>query len=98
MAYNGDYLVNIKYAGGKSGQSVWLYNTADSAATIAGAGYFADTGNGTQSGTKGLQLNDVVIVTQVTTLPNTTPLGISVYQVSAVDADGDATVIKTATA
>lgn len=97
MAYNADYLVCIKYCGGKAGQSLWLYNTTDNAAAIAGAGYFTDAGNGTQAGTKGLQLNDVVIVTQVATLPNTTPGGISVYQVSAVDADGDATVIKTAT-
>jgi len=98
MAYNGDYLVSAGYVGGKAGQTLWLYTTADNATTIAGAGYFADTGNGTQSGTKGMQVNDVVIVTQVTTLPNTTPTGVSVYVVSAVDADGDCTVIKTATA
>ena len=98
MAYNADYLVNVNYVGGKSGQSIWLYNTTDNATAIAGTGYFADAGGGTNGGTRGLQVNDVVIVTQVTTLPNTTPTGISTYVVSAVDADGDATVIKTATA
>lgn len=98
MAYNGDYLVNAKYLGGKAGQTLWAYTTTDNATTIAGTGYFVDCGNGTQAGTKGMQVNDVVIVTQVTTLPNTTPTGVSVYVVSAVDADGDCTVIKTATA
>lgn len=98
MAFNGDYLTSAGYIGGKAGQTLWLYTTTNASATIVGAGYFAGCGNGTQSGTKGMQVNDVVIVTRVTTLPNTTPLGITVYVVSAVDADGDCTVIATAIA
>lgn len=98
MAFDKDYLAALEYVGGKQGSTLWVYTTTDSAATIAGAGYFVDAGSGTQSTTRGLNLNDIVIVTQVTTLPNTGPAGVSVYVVSAVDADGDATVIKTATA
>lgn len=91
MAYNSSYLTCLENTGGLSGHNVWFYTTNDSAATIAGAGYISD------ATTKGVQVNDVVIVTQVTTLPNTTPTGISIYVVSAVSA-GAATVIKTATA
>lgn len=91
MAYNSNYLTCIDALGGLSGHNLWFYTTTDSAATIAGAGYISD------ATAKGVQTNDVIIVTQVTTLPNTTPTGISVYVVSAVSS-GAATVIKTATA
>jgi hypothetical protein len=91
MAYNGNYLSSLGNLGGLSGHNLWFYTTTDSAATIAGAGYFSD------ASTKNMQLNDVVIVTQVTSLPNTGPTGISIYVVSAVSS-GAATVIKTATA
>lgn len=91
MAYNSDYLTCVNYNGGKQGSQVFTYTTADSAATIAGSGYFSD---GIK---KGMGLNDIVLVTQVTTLPNTGPTGVSVYVVSAVTSTA-ATVIKTATA
>lgn len=91
MAYNSDYLSSALYLGGKAGRKLFFYTTVDSAATIAGAAYFSD------GIAKGMEVNDVVIVTQVTTLPNTTPTGISVYVVSAVTSTA-ATVIKTATA
>jgi hypothetical protein len=91
MAYNGNYLSCLGNLGGLSGHNIWFYTTPDNHATIAGAGYFSD------AGAKNMQLNDVVIVTQVTSLPNTGPTGVSVYVVSAVSS-GAATVIKTATA
>lgn len=91
MAYNGDYLTCLGNYGGKSGHNLWFYTTTDAAAAIAGAGYISD------ATVKGMQANDVVIVTQVTTLPNTTPTGINVYVVSAISS-GAATLIKTATA
>lgn len=91
MAYNSNYLTCIDSLGGYSGHNLWFYTTTDNNATITGAGYFSD------GIAKGMNTNDVVIVTQVTTLPNTTPTGISVYVVSAVTSTA-ATVIKTATA
>jgi hypothetical protein len=91
MAYNSNYLSCLGNLGGLSGHNLWFYTTTDNNAAIVGAGYFSD------AGAKGMQANDVVVVTQVTTLPNTTPTGISLYVVSAVSA-GAATVIKTATA
>jgi hypothetical protein len=91
MPYNSNYLSCVTPHGGLSGSNLWFYTTTDNAATIAGAGYFSD------GIAKGMGVNDVVIVTQVTALPNTTPTGISVYVVSAVTATA-ATVIKTGTA
>lgn len=91
MPYNSNYLSCLGNNGGLSGHNMWFYTTTDNAATIAGAGYISD------ATAKGVQVNDIVIVSQVTTLPNTTPTGINVYVVSAVSA-GAATVIKTATA
>lgn len=91
MAYNGNYLSKVSYLGGLAGRRLWFYTTTDNAAAIAGAGYISD------ATTKGMEVGDVVIATVVTTLPHTTPLGISVYIVSAISS-GAATVIKTATA
>jgi hypothetical protein len=91
MAYNSNYLSCVDCLGGYSGHNLWFYTTTDNNTTITGAGYFSD------GIAKGMNTNDVVIVTQVTTLPNTTPTGVSVYVVSAVTATA-ATVIKTATA
>lgn len=91
MAYNGDYLSNAVYLGSKAGRRLWHYSTTDAAATIAGSGYISDATK------RGMEVGDVVIVTTVTTLPHTTPLGVSVYVVSAISS-GAATVIKTATA
>ncbi len=91
MAYNTSYLSCLGPLGGLSGHNLWFYTTTDNNATITGAGYFSD------ATTKGMQANDVVLVTQVTTLPNTTPTGVSVYVVSAISS-GAGTVIKTATA
>lgn len=90
MAYNGDYLSNALYLGGKAGRKLFFYTTTDNAATIAGSGYFSD------GIARGMELNDVVIITQVGTLPNTAPAGINAYVVSAVTATA-ATVIKSAT-
>jgi hypothetical protein len=91
MAYNGNYLSKVSYLGGLAGRRLWFYTTTDNAATIAGASYVSD------AVAKGMEVGDVVIVTTVTTLPHTTPLGISVYVVSAASATA-ATLIKTATA
>jgi len=90
MAYDGTYLSVDQY-GGKSNKLVFCYDTTDAAAAIAGAGYFSD------GVTRGMQLGDVVIVTQKASLPNGAGSGISVYCVSAVSGAA-ATVIKTATA
>lgn len=91
MAYNTDYLSCINYNGGKQGTQLWTYTTTDNAAAIAGAGYVSDATK------KGMNVNDLVIVSQVTTLPNTTPTGVSTYVCSAISS-GAATLIKTATA
>ena len=91
MAYNGDYLSCTDYLGGKGGGKLFVYTTTDNAAAVAGAGYISD------ATARNVEVNDIVIVKIVTTLPNTTPLGISVYVVSAVSS-GAATLIKTATA
>lgn len=98
MAYNADYLGGPVYVGGAAGMKIWSYTTADDSATIVGTGYFADAGAGTQTNHRGMEVGDIVLATKVTTLPNTTPLGVTLYVVSAIDADGDATVIATAIA
>lgn len=93
MAYNTDYLSKIAYCGGKAGRRLFFYTTTDNAAAIAGSGYFADALD------KGMEVGDVIIVTQVTSLPHTTPTGISMYLVTVVNATtGVGTAIKTATA
>jgi len=91
MAYNGDYVSCIGNMGGKSGGNIFTYVTTDNASTIAGAAYFADASD------KGMKEGDLVIVTQVTTLPDVTSTGVSVYTVSDITAAGAGTVIKTAT-
>lgn len=91
MAYNGSYLSCLGNMGGLSDAKLWFYTTADSAATIAGTGYI------TAAAAKGIEVGDVVIVRQVTTLPNTTPLGLALYVVTAIASDA-ATVVKTSTA
>lgn len=98
MAYVSANLVKLDHLG-PSGRSRWFYDAlADSAATIAGAGYISDAAVGTAvlaGASKGMNLGDVVEVIQTSALAGT---GISVYVVSAISAAGAATVIKTATA
>jgi hypothetical protein len=57
MAYAGSSLVPISNGGFlESTVTVWLYNTADSEATVKGAGYFSD------GASRGVKAGDVVIV------------------------------------
>ena len=90
MAYDGTYL-SIDVFGGKSNKQVAALDTVDSAALIGGANYLTD------GIARGLQLGDIVIVTQKASLPNGAATGVSVYAVSAVTATA-CTIIKTATA
>ena len=90
MAYQTGYLA-VDNIGGLNNAQVWTYHTADSAATIGGAGYISD------AVARGMQLGDIVIVVQSATVPNGAATGVSVYAVSAISA-GAATIIKTATA
>lgn len=78
MAYNTDYLTCVNYSGGKGGGQLWEYATTDALATVKGSGYVSDATK------KGMVVGDSVIVKKVTTLPNTTPLGISLLFVSAI--------------
>lgn len=98
MPYNKDYLSGPVAMGSKSGQQLWTYTTTDASAAIVTAGYFTDVGHVQGQHQRGMKVGDIVIATKVTALPNTTPLGVTVYVVSAIDADGDATVIATAIA
>ena len=98
MAYTSANLAAIEELG-PSGRTVWFYDAgADSAATIAGAGYISDAAAGTSNlagAHKNMQLGDPVLVVQTSALAGT---GISWYTVSAISAAGAATLIKTATA
>jgi len=85
MAYNSDYLSAVSHMGGKAGNTLWTYTTTDATAAIEGAGYVSDATD------QGMTVGDVLIVTKVTALPNTTPLGVSLYIVDSI-ASGAATV------
>ena len=101
MAYISSYLAAFEPIGGTNGGMVWTYQTADSAATIAGAGYITDAAEGTsvaKGAAKGMQLADIVHVTQVASVPGGAATGYNTYVVSAIAATGYATLIKTATA
>lgn len=66
MSYNPDYLNKIA-GGGPAGNQVWTYappsgqTQTDSAATVRGAGYISDARS------RGMRLNDIVIVTDTST-------------------------------
>ena len=92
MAYNSGYLSCIGNLGGLGGGNVFDYRHTDDHATIAGAGYFSDATK------KGMKEGDLVIVTQVTTLPDVTSTGVALYTVSDITTAGAGTVIKTGTA
>ena len=98
MAYVSAQLNAIESLG-LSGRTWWFYDAgADSAATIAGAGYISDAAPGTAvaaGASKGMQLGDLVTVVQTSALAGT---GVNDYVVSAISAAGAATIIKTATA
>lgn len=101
MAYNSAYLAMVAHVGGTNGGTLWTYQTADSAATIAGAGYISDAAEGTsvaKGAGKGMALGDIVLVSQVASIPGGAGAGINAYVVSAIAATGLATLIKTATA
>lgn len=101
MAYNSAYLARMAHIGGTNGGTVWTYQTDDSAATIAGAGYISNAAEGTsvaKGAGKGMQLGDPILVVQTASVPGGAGAGISWYTVSAIAATGLATIIKTATA
>lgn len=101
MAYVSSYLAAQDPIGGTNGGTFWTYQTDDSAATIAGAGYITDAAEGTsvaKGAAKGMALGDPVLVVQVASKPGGAGAGISLYTVSAIAATGYATLIKTATA
>ena len=87
------------YAGAAQGAQLWLYATDDASAVIIAAGYMVDVGAGAPGPSNpGVKVGDFVNIVRVTTLPNITPLGRTDYVVSAIDADGDGTLISTAIA
>lgn len=55
MAYTPDTLMKVAQGVGSGGRSVWVYTTADSLATIAGAAYFSD------GVAKGMKVGDPVL-------------------------------------
>jgi len=93
LAYNRDYLQRIA-GSGPTGNGVWLYapktgsTQTDAVATVRGAGYIDDAGPGNTSGypSRGMKLNDIVIV-----VDTSTPL-VSFSRVSAIGATGGATL------
>ena len=84
------------YAGAAQGAQHWLYVTDDASAAIIAAGYLVDVGAGAPGPSNpGVKVGDTLLATRVTTLPDVTPLGVTMYVVSAIDADGDGTLIAT---
>jgi hypothetical protein len=97
MAYTPSTLQCVVEANA-TGNSVWMYTSADSAATLAGAGYISDAAPGTSNvagAHKGMQINDIVLVVQTTAGAAT---ALAAYAVSAISAAGAATILKTTTA
>lgn len=70
------------------GPQLWVYESADIHTDVDATDYFAKMGFGTSSDgtTKGMRVGDVVFVI------NTSGYTITVHAVSAVDAEGNATV------
>jgi hypothetical protein len=92
MAYQSEYLTAIKFAGGAGGNHVWLLMTEDANAAVTATDYITDATE------KGMTVGDIVLVVRVGTLPATSPSGVSLMYVSAIDADGNATLDDTAVA
>lgn len=100
MAYISAYLSSVGPVGGTNGGTLWMYQTDDSAATIAGSGYFSNAAEGTsvaKGAGKGMALGDIVLVAQVASVPGGAGAGVNAYVVSAIASTGAGTVIKTAT-
>jgi len=91
MAYNSNYLSCIGNVGGLNGGNIFTYVTADNHSTVAGAAYISDASD------KGLKEGDLVVLTQVSTLPDVTSTGVALYTVSDITAAGAGTIIKTGT-
>ncbi len=89
MAYDQSYLTGPVELGGGAGLRLWAYTTTDNLATVEGAGYIADATD------RGMEVGDVIMVTVVTTLPNTTPIGVSLFLVDSISS-GAATIDNTA--
>lgn len=89
FAYDEAYLSGPHELFGGVGARLWGYHTTDNLATIKGAGYIADASD------RGMQVGDIVIAVTVTTLPNTTPTGVKVFNVDSI-ASGAATLDDTA--
>lgn len=64
------------------GYRIWVYESTDAFATVAGTDYFSDGED------KGMQLDDLVVVRD----SDATPPALTFAAVSAIDADGNATV------
>lgn len=98
MAYDTSFVGDGKYLGGKGGTKEYSYVTADSAATIAGAGYVANAASPADQN-HNMSIGDLVKVVQVDDpAAVTSAAGLAVYVVSDIDAAGAGTLIKTDTA
>ena len=80
MAYVSGNLSNVEFIGGGGGNHLWFLLTEDAEAALEAADYIAD------GAAKGMTAGDIVLVSRVTTLPATTPIGVAVHQVTAVGA------------
>ena len=88
MAYNSGALNKVSqtiatFGASDEGMTVWSYKTTDLIAVIEATDYVTDADD------KGMQVGDFVLISETTT-PNS-----YVAVVSAIDADGNATLVST---
>lgn len=87
MAYAAANLKCIS-SGAIGGPNTWYYASTDAHTDVDATGYFADTGAGTPGLQFGMKVGDIVYVVNTSSSAYT----VTVHCVSAVDADGDATI------
>ncbi len=88
MAFNREYLAKAWYAGGLGAPHKWVYDTADSAATVAGTDYVA-LGRDHHE----MALGDLVLVRFFDSITAKTEyFGSRLFAVAAIDSDGNVTL------
>jgi hypothetical protein len=76
MTYTAKQLVLVA-CGGTTGQ-LWVYESPDSAATVAGAGYISDSAD------RGMRIGDMLIIRQFTDANKTAITAQSIYTMTAI--------------
>lgn len=87
MAYTPTYLSCMIPAQGNAGQALWAYVTTDANAAVVATDYFSNAREA------GMSVGDAVLITTKASLPAGVPSDAGLYLVTAIDSDGNGTVV-----